>query len=170
MDDRDLDRLRDLLTSGPVWGAEVDLQYRVLALTIEPTSDRHPQGDAEDRRLQVLLHPVGAIAAALVRHEPGPAPDDAPRRTVLRFDQAQLPDVVAALDGADVVGDPLPDALPNLDAMEERLSLRGVAQVAEGHRLPLALHLVADDLTLDLWATFDDVEVRTPDGEVLADW
>jgi hypothetical protein len=54
--------------------------------------------------------------------------------------------------------------------MESRLSLRGVAQVAEGHEIPLALHLVADDLTLDLWATFDEVEVRTPDGDVLADW
>lgn len=68
------------------------------------------------------------------------------------------------------LGDPLPASLPDLDAMEDRLSLRGMAQVAEGHRIPLELSLVADDLTLDVWATFDDVEVRTPDGEVVADW
>lgn len=188
MDEARREHIRQLLVAS-VLGAEVDLEYRVLALTVEPTTspeseldaapdvatdaavdvgrraESGPGGDAPDRRLQVLFHPVGTIAAALVRH----APDSSPPRTVLTFDIAQLPDVVAALDGPVPIGDPLPDALPNLHAMEERLSLRGMAQVAEGHRHPLALSLVADDLTLDLWATFDVVEVRTPDGQVVED-
>ncbi len=167
MDEAGRTRLRDLLAAGPVLGAEVDLTYRVLALTIEPSVGRHPDPDAQDRRLQVLFHPVGAVAAALVRHDRG---DEPGTRTVLRFDATALPDVVAALDGAIPLGDPLPARLPDLDAMEDRLSLRGAATVAEGHRTPLAISLVHDDLTLDLWATFDDVEVRTPDGEVLAAW
>lgn len=165
MDQPTTTRLRDLLTAGPVLGAEVDLDYRVLALTIEPGPQAHPAGAVDDARLQVLFHPVGTIAAALVRH----GHDDG-ARTVLQFGPEQLPDVVSALDGAVPLGDPLPGRLPDLDAMEERLSLRGMAQVAEGHDTPLALNLVHDDLTLDLWATFDDVEVRSPDGEVLAAW
>lgn len=167
MDEVTTTRLRDLLTSGPVLGAEVDLTYRVLALTIEPGPDGHPAGAVDDARLQVLFHPVGTIAAALVRHDHDDV--DGPR-SVLQFEPDQLPDVVNALDGAVPLGDPLPDRLPDLDAMEQRLSLRGMAQVAEGHDTPLALNLVHDDLTLDLWATFDDVEVRSPDGTVLATW
>lgn len=166
MDDPIRERLRELLASAPVLGAEVDLTYRVLALTIEPETSGHPVSDTTDRRLQVLFHPVGTIAAALVRHDP--ASTSGP--TVLTFEPEHLPDVVAALDGPVPLGDPLPVALPDLHAMESRLSLRGMAQVAEGHDIPLSLSLATGDLTLDLWATFDDVEVRTPDGEVAQTW
>lgn len=179
MDESRREQLRRLLVA-PVLGAEVDLEYRVLALTVEPAvaavaaatpSDGQVGGDevgdeVADRRLQVLFHPVGTIAASLVRHDA----EASPARTVLTFDVAQLPDVVAALDGPAPIGDPLPDALPDLHAMEGRLSLRGMAQVAEGHRHPLELSLVADDLTLDLWATFDTVEVRDVAGDVVATW
>ncbi len=169
MDEQTRSRLRDLLVAGPVLGAEVDLQYRVLAVTIEPAGAAHPVPEAADARLQVLFHPVGTIAAALVRHDRD-RPDGPGGRTVMTFEPDHLPDVVAALDGPVPLGDPLPDELPDLHAMEDRLSLRGMAQVAEGHRTPLALALVADDLTLDIWATFDDVEVRAADGSVLQDW
>lgn len=169
MDERTRSRLRDLLVAGPVLGAEVDLQYRVLAVTIEPAGSAHPAPEADDARLQVLFHPVRTIAAALVRHDRD-RPEGPGGRTVMTFEPDQLPDVVASLGGPVPLGDPLPASLPDLDAMEDRLSLRGMAQVAEGHRIPLELSLVADDLTLDVWATFDDVEVRTPDGEVVADW
>lgn len=169
VDEQVRSRLRDLLVAGAVLGAEVDLQYRVLALTIEPPATAHPTPGMADARLQVLFHPVGTIAAALVRHDRD-GTDGPGGRTVLTFEPDHLPDVVAAMDGPVPLGDPLPDALPDLNAMEDRLSLRGMAQVAEGHDTPLALALVADDLTLDLWATFDDVEVRAADGSVLDDW
>lgn len=167
--DQDLrDRLRGLLLSGPVLGAEVDLRYRVLALTIEPPARSHPDVLTPERdtdlRVQVLFHPVGTIAARLVRHADGPGSGG----VVLRFEPDQLPDVVAALDGPVPIGEPFPGTLPDLHAMEERLSLRGMAQVAEGHDHPLAVSLVADDLTLDLWATFDHVEVRRPDASIVA--
>lgn len=149
-------RLRELLRGGPVWGAEIDIRFRVLALTIEPAADVHPDPDAPDARLQVLLHPVSAVAASLV--EDGPE-----GRTVLRFAEDQLPDVVAALDGPVPVGDPLPEAPADLDALADRLSMRGEAQMGDGYRRHLHLRLEADGLALDLWASFDEVEVRGPE-------
>lgn len=150
------DELRDLLRAGPVWGAEIDLKFRVLAVTVEPAPDAHPDPSATDRRLQVLFHPVSSVAASLVEHgEEG--------EVVRRFGEEQLPDVVAALGGAVTATDPLPGTPANLDALGPRLSLRGQASVADGFRDHLHLHLVADDLSLELWASFDEFEVRGPD-------
>lgn len=148
--------LRQLLRSGPVWGAEIDIKFRVLAVTVEPSAEAHPEPSAPDRRLQVLFHPVSAVAASLVEHG-----DDGP--VVRRFEEDQLPDVVAALGGQVTTTDPLPGVPANLDALGPRLSLRGQASVADGFRDHLHLHLAADDLTLDLWASFDEFEVRGPD-------
>lgn len=152
----DRDQLRDLLGTGPVWGAEIDIRFRVLALTVEPASDAHPDPEAEDRRLQVLLHPVSAVAASLVEHTGDGA-------VVRRFDETQLADVVAMFDGAVTATDPLPGRPADLDALAPRLSMRGQASVGDGIRDHLHLHLAVEDLTLDLWASFDEVEVRGPD-------
>jgi hypothetical protein len=152
----DRDTLGDLLRSGAVWGAEVDLRFRVLALTVEPPADVHPDPTAADRRLQVVLHPVSRIAASLVEDT-----DDGV--VVRRFDETQLPDVVAALGGSVTTTDPLPGSPPDLDALAPRLSMRGESSTGDGTREHLHLHLVADDLSLDLWASFDEVDVRRPD-------
>ena len=157
MDIGTVDELRELLLAGPVWGAEIDTRFRVLAVTIEPSAEVHPDGDTADRRLQVLFHPVGTIAASLVQ-----AGDDEPT-TVLQFTEDQLPDVVSTLDGPVPTGEPLPDALPDLDAMTDRLSMRGAARTGDGTAHHLHLSLAADDLQLDLWASYDVVEVHTPD-------
>lgn len=151
----EISSLRELLRAGPIWGAEIDTRFRVLALTVEPAPDRHPDPDAEDRRLQVLLYPVATVAAALVQHD-----DDGP--TVLRFEESQLPDVVAALEGPVPSGDPIPEVHPDLDAIADRLSLRGQATVGDGILHHLHLVLRADDLSLELWASFDEAEVRPP--------
>lgn len=153
------DQLRDLLRSGPVWGAEIDIRFRVLAVTVEPAAEAHPDPGAADQRLQVLFHPVSAVAASLVEHG-----DDG--AVVRRFEQEQLPDVVAALGGAVTTTDPLPGAAADLDALGPRLSLRGQASVGDGFRDHLHLHLVADDLSLELWASFDEFEVRGRDEVV----
>lgn len=152
------ERVRELLRSGPVWGAEIDIRFRVLAVTIEPSTDVHPEPDTDDRRLLLVLHPVGAIAARLVQD----ADDGA---TILQFGEDQLPDVVSALDGPVPVGDPVVDSLPNFDAMADQLSMRGQAQTGDGTTHHLHLDLRADDLDLDLWASYDTAEIRSP-GEV----
>lgn len=156
MPEVDRDHLRDLLGSGPVWGAELDIRFRVLALTVEPAREVHPHPDAEDPRLQVLLYPVSAVAASLLEQGEG-------QPTVRRFDETQLPGVVAAFDGAVTTSDPLPDSPADLDALAPRLSLRGQASVGDGIRHHLHLHLEAEDLVLDLWASFDEAELRGPE-------
>lgn len=155
-----------LLRSSPVLGAEIDIRFRVLAVTVEPTSDEHPTAQAGDRRLQVVVHPVGTIAAVLADH----ADPDTP--TVLRFDETQLSDIVALF--ADEVSrvSPFPAAMPDVDELAQRLSMFGSAQTGDGtrHVLHLQLTQAHDDLQLDLWATFDDVEVRDAAGiTVVAD-
>ncbi len=157
MPEVDRDQLRDLLASGPVWGAEIDIRFRVLALTVEPAADVHPDPTRDDRRLQVLLHPISAVAASLVE-------DTADGPVVREFAEDQLPDVVALFDGGTTTGDPLPERPADLDAISPRLSMRGQASVGDGIRHHLHLHLEADDLTLDLWASFDEVDVRGPDA------
>ena len=149
----DRTHLHDLLDSARIWGAEIDIRFRVLALTVEPASPRDTSGDP---RLQVLLYPVSAVAASLVEDT-----DDG--AVVRRFEQDQLPDVVAMFDGATTTADPLPDRPADLDALAPRLSMRGQASVGDGILHHLHLHVEADELTLDLWASFDEVEVRGPD-------
>ena len=46
--------------------------------------------------------------------------------------------------------------------------MRGEAKTGDGLRHQLHLALASGDLEFDLWATFDEVEVRDPEGEVLA--
>lgn len=147
--------LRPLL-SGRVWGAEIDTRFRVLALTVEPAADDHPDPASADPRLQVLLYPVSAVAASLVEDvEDGPV--------VRQFEEGQLADVVAMFDGARPDGDPLPDGPADLDALAPRLSMRGQATTGDGFRHHAHLHLESGDLALDLWASFDEVLVRGPD-------
>lgn len=147
--------LRPLL-SGRLWGAEIDIRFRVLALTVEPAAADHPDASPADPRLQVLLYPVSAVAASLVEDvEDGPV--------VRQFAEDQLADVVALFDGARPEGDPLPERPADLDALAPRLSMRGQATTGDGFRHHLHLHLEAGDLALDLWASFDEALVRGPD-------
>lgn len=149
------DDLRDLVRASQVWGAELDIRFRVLAVTVEPAVEVHPDAAAGDRRLQLLFHPVSAVAASLVEH-------DQPAPVVRRFDEEQLPDVVAAFGGAVTTTDPLPGVPADLDALGPRLSMRGHASTGDGFRDHLHLRLVDDALSLDLWASFDEFEVRGP--------
>lgn len=147
--------LRALL-SGRVWGAEIDIRFRVLALTVEPDAGDDPDDAPADPRMQVLLYPVSAVAAALVEDgEDGPV--------VRQFAEDQLADVVALFDGARPDGDPLPGRPADLDALAPRLSMRGQATTGDGVMHHLHLHLQAGDLVLDLWASFDESLVRGPD-------
>lgn len=157
MDISTSDELRELLRAGPVWGAEIDTRFRVLAVTVEPSAEVHPRPDVADRRLQVLFHPVGTIAASLLQDDEDGQP------VILQFREDQLPDVVSALGGAVPAEDPLPASLPDLDTLTDRLSMRGAARTGDGTTHHLHLALASDDLHLDLWASYDVVEVHTPD-------
>lgn len=169
-DDR-LAAVARLLRDAVLLGAEVDVRYRVLALTVEPTADAHPDGPARGRpdatppadgavvdpRLQVLLHPASTFLASL-RVEDG---DD---RRVEAFGVEQLPDVVHALDGP-VMADPV-FGLPRPAEGEwgPRPSLEGRSSAPDGTFHRLRVEATRGARRFGLFATFDDVEVRRPDG------
>lgn len=154
-----------LLASSPVLGVEIDIRYRVLAITVEPPAHDHPAQPApSDRRLQIVVHPVGTIAAMLVDHSDGDQP------TVLHFDETQLGDVVSTFAEATSTVAPFDGQLPDVDDLGDRLSMFGTAQTGDGTATVLQLRLVEPDgtLVLDLWAAFDELEVRDQDGAVVA--
>lgn len=156
-----IERVEGLLDGARLWGMELDTRYRVLGLTVEPPAGRHPDGDVADRRLQVVAHPVGRIAASLLRvGGDGPASIEA-------FSAEQLPLVVDRLDGpvlrAPVLDGPPPDPL----RWAPQLSLEGASTAPDGgsHHLEVAVSGGGRRLRLAAW--FDVVELRRPDGSVV---
>ena len=160
--DDELARIRPLVTSGPVLGVELDLRYRVLALTVEPVEGREQWADdaASDRRLQLLLHPVGDVAASL--HD---VSGDGVR--ILVFEPDQLPDIVSVVGETVTSGEPFPDAAPDRSDWGPQPSMEGTSKAPDGRARHLSLDLTSADHRLRLVATFDDVEVRDPDGAQL---
>ena len=157
MDDAARDWIDHVVDGATCWGAELDTTYRVLALTVEPVAARHPDGEVEDRRLQLVLHPCSEVAARLVHAG----------STLERFEVAQLVAVVDRLDGPTlsapvVTADPPP--------LQGELSLEGAARVtvADGRRHAALVHLVGADRELVLRATYDEAELRRPDGSTVA--
>lgn len=149
-----------LVTGAPVLGAEIDLGYRVLAITIEPAPEAHPEPDADDARLQVLFHPVARVAAVLADTSQTPP-------VLRRFTEDHLVDVVAALDGRPgewrFDGPP-----PQPETWAPELSMDGASTAPDGRSHHAVLDL--DDpagLRLRLAVWFDEVDVKRPDGSTV---
>ncbi len=153
MDDATRDWVDEVLDGATCWGAELDTTYRVLAVTVEPRPDRHPDGDVDDRRLQLLLHPCSEVAARLL-HDGS---------TVEQFGVDQLVAVVDRLDGP-VLHAPVVSADPQ--PLSGELSLEGAANltVQDGRRHAALFELAGEDRTLVLRVTYDELELRRPDG------
>jgi hypothetical protein len=153
----ELDGLEQVLEGAAVWGLELDPRFRVLAATFEPAGERHPWEDGDDRRVQVLCFPVSTILASLRQRVDG-------RVVVRRFSDEQLVDVVAAFAGANVVGPLFGRPEPRPGEWAPEWSLEGRSTAPDGTRRTLTVQLRADDLELDVFARFDDLEVKGPDG------
>lgn len=150
----DRDWVDEVLDGARCWGAELDTTYRVLALTVEPVPDRHPDGrDVHDARLQVLLHPCSDVAGRLVHDG----------TTLERFTAEQLVAVVDRLDGPELAA-PVVTAEP--PPLTGELSLEGAAgpMVRDGRTHAALIRLEGTDRVLTLRVTYDEVEVRRPDG------
>lgn len=156
MDDATRDWVDDVLDGATCWGAELDTTYRVLAVTVEPLPGRHPDGDVADRRLQLLLHPCSEVAARLV-HDGS---------TVEQFGVGQLVAVVDRLDGP-VLHAPVVSA--DAPPLTGELSLEGAANltVQDGRTHAALFELAGEDRTLTLRVTYDELELRRPDGSSL---
>ena len=157
MDDATRDWVDEVLDGATCWGAELDTTYRVLAVTVEPLPGRHPDGDVDDPRLQVVLHPCSEVTARLV-HD---------RTTVEQFSVSQLVAVVDRLDGP-VLHAPVVTA--DAPPLTGELSLEGAANatVRDGRSHAALFELAGEDRHLTLRVTYDEVELRRPDGSVVS--
>lgn len=155
MDDATRDWIDEVLDGATCWGAELETQYRVLAVTVEPLPDRHPDGAVDDRRLQLVLHPCSEVAARLL-HDGS---------TVEQFTVTQLVAVVDRLDGP-VLAAPVVTA--DAPPLSGELSLQGAANatVRDGRAHTALFELDGADRTLVLRVTYDEAELRRPDGSV----
>jgi hypothetical protein len=154
----ELDGLEQVLEGAALLGLELEPRYRVLAATFEPSADRYPWEPTEDRRLQVLLFPVSTILASFRHREDG-------RLVLRRFEDAQLLDVVAAFDGADVTGPLFGQPEPRPGQWAPEWSLEGRSTARDGRQRTFTVALRHDDLELDLFARFDDVELKDATGQ-----
>jgi hypothetical protein len=154
----ELDGLERVLDGAALLGLELDPRYRVLAATFEPTADRYPWEETDDRRLQVLLFPVSTILASFRQREDG-------RLVLRRFEDVQLLDVVAAFDGAGVSGPLFGQPEPRPGQWAPEWSLEGRSTAPDGRQRTFTVALRHDDLELDLFVRFDDVEVKGATGE-----
>lgn len=151
------DWIDQVLDGATCWGAELDTTYRVLAVTVEPRADRHPDGEVDDRRLQLLLHPCSEVAARLVH-------DDT---AIEQFTVDQLVQVVDRLDGPALSA---PVVTADVPPLSGELSLEGAAQptVWDGRTHTALFDLVGAERRLSLRVTYDEVELRRPDGSTVA--
>ena len=153
MDDDTRDWIDHVLDGATCWGAELDTTYRVLAVTVEPVGDRHPDGDVEDRRLQLVLHPCSEVQARLVHA--GTA--------IEQFTVDQLVAVVDRLGGATLEA---PVVTADAPPLAGELSLEGAAKtmVQDGRTHAARFHLTGEERELVLRITYDEAELRRPDG------
>ena len=149
--------LEVLLDEAAVWGLELDPRFRVLAATVEPTVERYRWRLRDDRRIQLLCFPVSTLLASLRR-------DDEVAPQLLSFDEEQLVDVVATLGGATLAPPFFGRAEPLAGEWGPEFSLEGRSPAGDGSSHSIVLHLEQDELRFDLYARFDAVAVKDPDG------
>jgi hypothetical protein len=181
---RTLAELDGALAGAAMLGLELDIRYRVLAVTLEPMDARDPWSDAAspatDRRVQLLVSPVSTILASLRRRA-------GQRTEVYTFTEEQLIDVAHRFDGAPVAR-PLfgrPEPPPGSWAPEWSLAGRSSAPDGTARTLTVSVRRDAnggdddanddhggdddddDELAFDLFARFDEAQVKDPDGDDL---
>lgn len=151
------DWIDHVLDGATCWGAELDTTYRVLAVTVEPRRERHPDGEVDDRRLQLLLHPCSEVAARLVHDG----------TTIEQFTVDQLVQVVDRLDGPTMSA---PVVTADAPPLSGELSLEGAAQpmVWDGRTHAALFELDGAERRLTLRVTYDEAELRRPDGSTVA--
>jgi hypothetical protein len=151
------DALERLLAGSPLLGLELDTKFRVLAATVEPPADRHPREGADDRRLQVLAHPVSTLLGALQREV-----DDQPR--IETFETEQLSDVAAAFAGAPLQAPVLGRPEPRPGEWGPQFSIQGRSTAPDGRSRTVTFAVSTGDAHLRVFARCDVVEVRDAEG------
>ena len=162
LSDGEVARLSEVLEGAAVLGAELEPTYRVLAMTLEPSSEGSPWNATKDRRVQLLASPVSTLLVSLRRVTADGT------KELLTFEQDRLVDIVAALDGAQVTGPLFGRPEPRPGEWGPRFSLEGRSSAPDGTSRTLRVELAADELSFGLFARFDQVELRDAAGQPLA--
>lgn len=153
------------LAGSALLGLELDLRYRVLAGTVDAAAARRTTSRGArtngDVRLQLLWFPIGEFRAVLRRSVNG-----APR--VERFTPEQLVAVVDRLGEPQLIGPLFDQPPPPAETWQPEPSLHGRSDAADGraHRVTLSVDGTEGE-HLVVTATFDEIEVRRPDGTVI---
>lgn len=163
--------LEQVIVGAALLGLELDTRYRVLAATLEPTPERYPWGsgtagvEVVDRRVQLLVSPVSTILGSLRRRVPTA---DGERTEVYTFSEEQLVDVVSVFDGAPVESPLFGRPEPRPGSWAPEWSLEGRSTAGDGITGTLTVsvrhHDGAGELALDVFARFDEVQVKDPFG------
>jgi hypothetical protein len=145
----------DALAGARCWGIELDPQYRVLGVTVEPGLGRPGQ---QPETVQLLCFPVSVLLVTVTR----PVSDgDGMATELVTFDLDLLTAVSQRLAGAaiDVAAFGLPEPRPR--DWGPRFSLQARTSASDGTLSTLTLDLSTDEgVRLRLFARFDDVELR----------
>jgi hypothetical protein len=152
--------LEQVLAGAQLWGLELDPRYRVLAATLELAPDASPWELDDDARVQLLCFPVSTILAALQRTT-GEA------RELVTFEVEQLVDVSAGFGGA-VLEPPVfgrPEPAPG--EWGPAVSLQGRSTAPDGRRHTATFAVADAEARLEVFARFDQVEVRDAAGREL---
>jgi hypothetical protein len=151
------ERLDRVLAGARLLGLELDTRFRVLAATIEPDPDRHPRGEVEDPRLQVLAHPVSTFLGALQRHVDGQA-------RIETFETEQLSDVAAAFAGEPLQAPVLGRPEPRPGEWGPQFSIQGRSTAPDGRSRTVTFAVSTGDAHLRVFARCDVLEVRDAGG------
>jgi hypothetical protein len=149
--------LEHLLAGAVLVGAEMDVRYRVLGVTVEAAPDRDPRGDVEDRRLQLLCHPVSTLLGSLHRDVDGV-------RHLETFDVEQLADITSAFAGLPLEAPVLGRPEPRPGEWGPQFSMQGRSTAPDGRRRTVTVEVASADARLRLFVRCDEVEVRDAAG------
>ena len=155
----DCDAIGVALNEAILHGVEVDPERRVVGVTLEIRALPAEGSPPADARVQVLLRPVGRIAAALLR-----GASDSPDAKVVPFAIEELPERVDSVPGGGIYG------WKFVDVHEEQLRWWGSKLSLDwrsgedglSHSLYLFKDLDANS-ELDLLIWFDSFRIFTPD-------
>lgn len=143
-------------------GAEVDAERRVAAVTLDVLTLPSEGPPPEDSRVQLILHPVGRVAASWRMGS-----WDDPNAEVVPFPLERLLEVVQSFGGQPIYGWEFLDAHDkDMARLRRRLSLDWRSgEDGLSHSLSLFQESASRKVQhLDLFLWFDELVVRRPDG------
>jgi hypothetical protein len=156
-----VDRLDGVLSRGELWGLELEPRFRVLAVTLELAPGDGPWQLGDDRRIQLLCHPVSTILGALHRFDT----DDAPQ--LVTFEADQLVEVATAFGGVTLTPPVFGRPEPRPGQWGPRFSLEGRSSAPDGRSRTVTIEVADADARLRVFVRCDTVEVRDANGAAL---